>query len=72
MTEEVHINGSYEVSLYDQLKRAVEVIGEESEESYGHEVLSAFVDGDISPDFELRGHHLHVEVDDTIERPDHD
>ncbi|GAA0196921.1 MULTISPECIES: hypothetical protein [Bacillati] len=60
---------SHSIFVGDKIERAIEIIGEESDDVDKWELLSDYTHDDIQPKVELRGNYLHVSVDTETDRP---
>lgn len=52
----------HEIYIGDKIERAIEIIGEESDEVNSWQLLDQYIDGNIQPRVELRENYLYVEV----------
>lgn len=57
------VRQSHAIYIGGKIERAVEIIGEESEDLNGWELVNEHADGELKPDVELRGNYLHVTVE---------
>lgn len=53
---------SHEIYIGEEVERAIEIIGEESEEHTSWGLLDRYADGNLDLDIELRGNYLRVIV----------
>lgn len=54
---------SHSIYIGDKIERAVEIIGEESDETTSWELLNDFADDEVNYTVRLRGNYLNVSVD---------